>query len=121
MTKPEILEKQAMSLAELKSVLGKIKKRDTELSFRAAKTEEYVNQVVKLNNKQSNELLKKITDLDIPRLKDDQIIKIVDLVPGSLAELKIVLQGYTITISNENLNKIMDAIKEVTAVKSKDA
>lgn len=117
MTKPEILEKQPLTIAELKGALSKLKKRDEELSFRAGKTEEYVNHVAQLNQKQAAELKKKITELEIPRLKDEHVVKIVDLIPKSLAELKLVLQGYTVTVSNDNLSKIVAAIKDVVPSK----
>ena len=117
MTKPEILEKQPMPLVEVKSALGKLKKRDEELGFRAGKTEEYVSQVTKLNQKQASELKKKIEELEIPRLKDEHIVKVLDTVPSGVAELKIILQGYTLTVSNDNLAKIAAAIDDVVAKK----
>lgn len=117
MTKPEILEKQPMSLVEVKSALGKLKKRDEELGFRAGKTEEYVAQVTKLNQKQANELKKKIEELEIPRLKEEHIIKILDTVPQGAAELKVILQGYTLTVSNDNIAKIAAAIEDVAPAK----
>ncbi|MBN1274945.1 hypothetical protein JXA12_01510 [Candidatus Woesearchaeota archaeon] len=113
MTKPDILEKTPFSIVALKSTLNKLKKRDEELGFRAGKTEEYVNQAAQLTQKQANDLQKKIQELDIPRLKEEQVIKILDTVPRSLAELKVILQGYTLTVSNENMGKIVAAINEV--------
>ena len=117
MTKPEILEKQPISLVEVKSVLNKLKKRDEELGFRAGKTEEYVSQVVKLTQKQAGELAKKIQELEIPRLKDEHVVKIVDTVPKSVAELKILFQGYALTVSNDNLSKVAAVIDEVVPAK----
>ncbi len=117
MTKPEILEKKPIALVEVKSILKKLKTRDEELSYRAGKTEEYVNAAVKLKQKEASEIQKKIEELEIPRVKEEHIIKIIDTVPRSLAELKVVLQGYTVTISNENLNKIMSIINEVAPTK----
>jgi len=117
MTKPEILEKQAVSLVEVKSILKKLKGRDEELSYRAGKTEEYVNAAVKLKAKEASEIQKQIEALDIPRIKEEHIIKIIDTVPRSLAELKVILQGYTVTISNENLNKVVEIINDVAPLK----
>ena len=113
MTKPEILEKEPMTIVEVKASLNKLKKRDEELGFRAGKTEEYVNQVVKLNQKQANEIKKRIQELEIPRLKNEHIVKVIDTVPGSVAELKVILQGYTLTISNDNLKKIQEIVDDV--------
>ena len=112
MTQPEILEKQPLSLVEVKSVLRKVKKRDEEMNFRAGRTEEYLNQVVRTTQKDANELRKKIEALGVPRLKDEHIIKIVDIVPRTVAELKVILQGYTLTVSNDNLKKIIDAVND---------
>ncbi len=112
MTKPEILEKTPVSLAQIKGVLGSLKKRDEELSFRGTKTEEYVNNVVMISKKQAEELSKKLIGLEIPRLKEEHIIKIIDILPRSEAELKVILQGYTITVSADSRKKIMDVVKD---------
>lgn len=117
MTKPEILEKTPIPLAEVKSVVRALKKRDEELSFRAGKTEEYLNNAAKLTLKQSGELKKRLAGLDIPRFKDEQIVKVIDTIPPTVAELKVVLQGYTLTVSNENLSKIVDTVNEVLGSK----
>ncbi|MBD3209507.1 hypothetical protein GF367_03765 [Candidatus Woesearchaeota archaeon] len=117
MTKPEILEKKPLSLVELKAALRSVKRRNEELSFRGGKTEEYVNQVVKITQKQANDLKKRIAALEIPRLKEEQITKIIDLLPRSVAELKIVLQGYTLTVTNDNMKKIVGVVNEAVPVK----
>ena len=117
MTKPQILEKEAMTLAEVQGALKALKKRDEELTFRGNKTEEYVNQVTKLSKTKAVELKKALLGLDIPRLKDDHIIKIIDILPKTLAELKVILQGYTLSVSNDNMTKIMGAVEEYASKK----
>ncbi|MBW2992939.1 hypothetical protein KY345_07045 [Candidatus Woesearchaeota archaeon] len=108
MTKPEVLKEEPITMAAMKEELEKIKKRDGELNFRATKTEEYLQQF-ELPSK-SEELVKKIQGLKIPRLKDFHIVKIVDLMPKSVEEIKGVLQGYTLTVTQENMKKIINAI-----------
>lgn len=108
----EILEKRPMNIPEVKEALAKIKKRDEELNFRATRTEEYVNEVAKLKPKDAKELLKKLEELDIPRLKPEFIHKIVDTLPKNEKHLKVVLQGYTLTVSNDNQKKIMGVVKD---------
>jgi len=97
-----------INMAQLKEELAKIKKRDKELNFRATKTEEYLNQFVTLKN--PNELVEKLTKLDIPRLKENHINKIVDTLPATVKDLKVILHGYTLTVNNENLKKIADTV-----------
>ena len=117
MTKPEILEKTPLTLAEVRASLKNVKKRDTELNFRANKTDEYVNAVTKLSQKQAADLKKALMALEIPRMKEEYVAKIVDTVPTGVAELKVILQGYTLTISNENYTKIAETINEAVQKK----
>jgi DNA-directed RNA polymerase subunit F len=112
MSKPEVLEKKSMNLSELKEELSNIKKRDGELSFRGNKTEEYVKEFAVLKLKEAEELYKKIEGLNVPRLKDTHINKIIDLLPRSVDELKVVMQGYAVPVTNDNLKKIVDAVKK---------
>jgi DNA-directed RNA polymerase subunit F len=112
MSGPEVIEKKSINLAALKEELANIKKRDGELSFRGAKTEEYVNEFNTIKLKQAEELYKKIDSLGIPRMKDIHINKIIDMMPKSIPELKVVLQGYALPVTNENLKKIVDAVTE---------
>lgn len=99
-------------MAELKEELKKIRKRDEELNFRAEKTEEYLNQFEVLKEKEAKELIKKLEALDIPRLKPEHMAKLVDILPMTPEEVKMVLQGYTVTVTKENMKKIADAIQE---------
>ena len=112
MSKPEILSKNPITIAELKHALKTIKKRDEELTFRGNKTEEYANQVCSLTRKQSKDLKAKLVELEIPRLKEEHITKVIDVLPKSAAELKVILQGYTVVVSSQNLTKIMEALDD---------
>ena len=103
-----IISEKPLTMAEVKEELEKIKKRDKELNFRAQKTEEYLNQFVTV--KKGKELVEKLEKLDIPRLKEQHIYKIVDLLPKTVKNLKMILQEYTITVNNDNLKKIVDAV-----------
>ena len=106
----QIISETPINIYQLKKELERIKKRDNELNFRAARTEEYLNQVT--THKNADELLDKIMKLNIPRLKEHHIHKIIDIGPTTLNELKVVLQSYTITINNESMKKIVDTINE---------
>ncbi len=112
MTKPKVLSEEPMSIPEVKAALGKIKERDKELTFRGNKTEDYVNQFSSLPEKKASELAAKIEGLKIPRLKDIHVKKIVDIMPKTAKEVKVVLQGYTITVKQEHLKKIADVVAE---------
>ena len=108
----EIINKEPLSLTEVKSALDKVKKRDEELNFRSNKTLEFIKTLHTLSKKDFKDLYEKIDALQIPRLKDLHIKKIIDLMPINVDDLKMILSGYTITVNNENMKKIVDAVSE---------
>ena len=112
MAERNIINEVPISIHELKKELEKIKKRDKELNFRAAKAEEFLQQITDF--KKSDELYEKLVKLNIPRLRDQHIKKIIDILPTTIKDLKVVLQGYTLTINNENAKKIVDAANKFT-------
>lgn len=108
----ETISETPITMAELKEELKKLKKRDIELNMRANKTEEYLNKFSALDSKKATELTKKIVSLNIPRLKENHIVKIIDLLPKTVDDLKLILQGYTLTVSKDNLSKVIGAVKD---------
>jgi len=105
----EILSENTINLFQLKEELARIKKRDKELNFRAAKTEEHLLHIPGYKNIEL--LFEKIKNLKIPRLRDQHMHKIVDIGPTTVRDLKVVMQGYTISLNNDNLKKIVDVVK----------
>lgn len=113
MVKPQIISESPLSMADLKEKLKQIKKRDAELNFRATKTDEYLNQLGDLPDaEQAAKLVKKIEELQIPRIKQEHLVKIVDILPTTEDQLKMILQGYVLTLSPANSKKIVEIIKE---------
>jgi len=106
----KVLSETPITMAELKEELGNIKKRDEELNFRANKAEEYLNMFLTLDAAKAKELKEKLSALDVPRLKEEHMVKIVDLLPASPDEVKSILSGYTVTVNNDNLKKIADTV-----------
>ena len=119
MSQPEILEQRPITIAEVKDTLKKIQKRDEELTFRGGKTQDYVNEVPTISMTKTKELMKKINDLEVPRLKDIHITKIVDTMPESPEHLKIILSGFNVTIVKDNLKKIVDVVDEFRPIAKK--
>lgn len=110
MSDMEIISETPINIYILKKEIDMVKKRDKELDFRAAKTEEYLNNTGAYDN--AEQLFDKIMKLNIPRLKENQIHKIIDIMPPAVKDLKVVLQAYPITISNEGMKKIAETISE---------
>lgn len=112
MVKPEIIQQEPITMIEVKKSLADIKKRDGELNFRANKAEEYLNDFVTLGVDKAKELKKKLNALKISRLKEDQIIKIIDLLPNKVDDLKVILSGYTLTLSKKDMEAVVGVVQE---------
>lgn len=108
-----ILSEAPIGMAELKAELMRIKERDEELNFRGQKTAEYLSYFIEYDVKVIAKLSEAITNLEIPRLKSEHITKLLDLLPRSADEVKMVLQGYNLTITKENVSKIAETITEL--------
>ncbi len=111
MPKYEVISETPITFSELKDRLSKIEKRDKELSFRGNKTKEYLDIATQLKLKDAKELKKKIEELNIPRLKDKQIVKIINILPKDIDSLKVISSDGGVT-SKEDLKKVLGLIKE---------
>jgi DNA-directed RNA polymerase subunit F len=110
-TKPDIVEEHEVPLYEVKAELARIRKRDDEPNFRVQKTEEYVNTLVTLGPKEGAELSVQLRKLAIPRLSEKHIFKIIDIMPTTADDVKLVLQGYNVTVNADNMKKIASTVK----------
>ena len=112
MAELKILEEKPISMAQLKEEIKDIKKRDEELGFRTAKVSEHIDVLKIMKEKDAEEIFTKIEKLSVPRLKEIHIYKFIDLMPANMTELKNITQGYSLTITNDNLEKILEVITE---------
>jgi DNA-directed RNA polymerase subunit F len=112
MSEIKIVEEKPISMAELKEELKDIKKRDAELGFRTAKVSEQVDLLKIVKVKDAEEIFEKIQKLNIPRVKDAHIYKIIDLMPQSSVELKNIIQSYSLTVNNDNVDKILEILAD---------
>ncbi len=114
MSSPHVLEKVPMNVVQLKDALTRIRESEEglELNFRAQKAMEYAEDFAKLKLDEADEVLAAIQKLEVPRLKDVHIHKLIDLMPQSEKSVKVVLNSYHLTVSNELIKKIVDVLQE---------
>lgn len=111
MSEIEIVSENPVTLTELREKLKDIKKRDKELTFRANKTLEYIETFSAIKVEKAIALKKSILDLNIGRLKERHVIKVIDVMPKDLDSLKAIFTGENLTLKAEDLTKIMDILK----------
>jgi DNA-directed RNA polymerase subunit F len=107
----KVISETPMHLAEVKEELKRIQERDKELGFRGQKTVEYLESYP-LTLKQAQELAGKLQKLEVPRLREAHLFKLVDVLPTTVRDVKGLLQASNVTVTNENLKKLADAITE---------
>lgn len=112
MPNPQFIEEKPLSLVDVKANLESIQKRDEELNYLSNKAKEYLDNFVILSADKKEELYKKLSDLDLTRLKDEHICKFIDFLPKDLEELKVVLQSYPLSLSKKDQEAIMAVVKE---------
>jgi DNA-directed RNA polymerase subunit F len=111
MTNPQFIEEEALSLVDVKTVVDGISKRDTELGYLSNKAKEYLDAFVTLTTKKKNDLSKTLENLDLTRLKHEHIVKIVDFLPTTVDDLKVVLAAYPLSMPKKDQEAIVSAVK----------
>lgn len=110
MSEFELVEEIPVNLVELKEKFKVFK--NNGLSFRAEKTNAYLDLFVVASTKEAKELSEKIMNLNIPRLKERHIVKIIDIMPKDIDSLRLLFSAETLTIKDEDLKKILDVIPQ---------
>ncbi len=108
----QVLSETPTNSSDVKQLLEKIQEHDQELTFRAQRTLEHLQAITTLAPKKAKELENALAKLDIPRMKEQHIHKLIDVLPATQEDVKLILQGYALTVTNENCKKIADAIAE---------
>ncbi|MDH5462686.1 MAG: RNA polymerase Rpb4 [Nitrosopumilus sp.] len=104
----EVKKKQAISLSEVKEILGKVDPEEMDQIQRW--TYDYVSKFASIDSKDAKEMKKQlIKECD---LTEDESVEIVNIRPTSLAELRSFTFGWKKLILAETLEKMLKIIKE---------
>ena len=112
MVNPQFVEEKSLALVDAKVILAKIEKRDEEMNYLSNKAKEYLDNFTILTLKKKEELKKILEGLNLTRLKEDHIMKIIDFLPKTVEELKIVLQAYPLSMPKKDQEAIVKAVKD---------
>ncbi len=104
----QIKKKIAISLSEVKEILGKVDVEEMDQIQRW--TYDYVSKFVSIEPKDAKEMKKQL--MKECELTEDEAVEIVNIRPTSLAELRSFTFGWKKLILAETLEKILKIIKE---------
>ena len=110
MTSIEIINEVPLSMVEAREMLKELKGQEKELPVRLNKTTEYLQQYAKGDTKKVKEFKDRLNKLDITRLRERHVVKIIDMMPKDIDSLKLVFSGENVTLKQEDLQKILDAL-----------
>ena len=112
MTNPQFIEEKPLSLVDVKELMNHIQKRDSELNPLSTRLHEYLDAFVTLSPSKKEELKKKLAGLELTRLKEEHFAKIIDFLPTTANELKVVLQAYPLSLPKKDQDSILGVVKE---------
>ena len=97
-----IKNNEPLSMAEAKEYVDKAEESNAEIKA-------FIKKFTKLKPKEAKELRKKLKDLDLMKLRTEQIVKITDLLPENQEDLNKIVD---ISLDEDETKKILETIKE---------
>ncbi|MFW5704500.1 MAG: hypothetical protein ACOCXG_01535 [Nanoarchaeota archaeon] len=110
MSNYKILSKEEISNPEVLDAIN-AKEKERELTYREGKVQDYLNANKGLDLKTFKKAVEEITSLEIPRLENSHILKIVELMPVNGTELRAIVSHSGTILVDENVTKILDVLK----------
>jgi len=107
----EVVSERPVSLTEVKEILHKVQKDSkAPLGYEQQNTLEYADKFAKLEPKKEKELKKELEKLGF--LSEKQVVTVVDILPRSEAELRVILARDKLEFDADQLKKVMNVVKE---------
>lgn len=95
-------------------VLDEIEKKASsrELSYREEKVLEHLKEFSKLSTEQFNSAYSELKSLEIARLEDAHLIKILEIMPKNGTELRAIVSHGGVVVVDEVVTQILDVLKK---------
>jgi len=101
-----IKDKKPITLAEARGLL-----KDAE-GEKAKATADLIKKFTKINASDAIALKQQLMALDIAKLKEEDIVKIVDFMPEDADDVRKIFSGYDISLEQDEITKILEVIKK---------
>lgn len=102
------IKEEFIPTSKAKEILEKVEEKNYEqkLAF------EHTKKFGKAKSSDVNKIIKALEAIDMRKLKREHIIKIVDLMPKDIDDLKVILTHADIPFKDEEIQQIMDVLKK---------
>ncbi len=98
-----IINKEPLSMAEALKYLKKDEPNETEVIG-------FIKKFTKIKKEKAEELRKKLKTLELMKMKDEYIVKIIDLLAESEADLNKIFSD--VSLNEDEKQKIINTVKE---------
>ncbi|MFH1055338.1 MAG: RNA polymerase Rpb4 family protein [Candidatus Altiarchaeota archaeon] len=110
-----VLEEKPVALTDVSAILKEKDKdyteRGTELTYEQKRAFEHAQKFSKVSVKDAQEMSAKLAELGIT-LSDDRIVKIIDLMPKSVDDIRAIFAKERFKYSEEEIKKITDVVDQ---------
>ncbi|RLG11091.1 hypothetical protein DRN73_06230 [Candidatus Pacearchaeota archaeon] len=96
-----ILDRKILSMAEAEEYIDKENETDVK---------GFIKKFIKIKPEKAKELRKKLKELDLMKLKNEHISKLIDLLPENKEDLNKIVND--VGLDEDETKKILDTIKE---------
>ncbi|MEM4396102.1 MAG: hypothetical protein QXR30_00355 [Candidatus Woesearchaeota archaeon] len=103
----KVIQKEPVTMAKIKEILEKQEKND---DLRIRKTLEYCKEFSKVSDEDAEKIKEELKSLNIARLNDEIIVKIIDIFPKTEGSLKAILEGFNVTLTKEQIKSILNIL-----------
>lgn len=96
---------QPLNMSEVKGILG-----DLEDSEKKTQLDGFIKKFSKISKEKAEKLKKELTDLGLLKVKQEHIVKIIDIMPEEPSDLNKIFVD--ISLDEDETNKILEVIKK---------
>jgi DNA-directed RNA polymerase subunit F len=105
----KIESEKFVTWAEVKKVLEK-KEKEKELSYEQKNALDHLRKFSKISEKAANEMTEELGKIE--RLKERQIVSIINHLPQEMEELRVLFANEVVSISEDEKKKIISIVKK---------
>ncbi len=105
----KIISKRPVCLGEVKEILGKKEKEENK---RIEAIREYLNNFLKITPENATKLKEEIKNLNIIKIDEEHIVKIVDIMPSDADDVRKIFFGTPIILTQDEIQKILEVVNK---------
>jgi DNA-directed RNA polymerase subunit F len=104
----DVLKEEFVPVTKVKEMLKDIE----EKTFEQKIAFEHSKKFAKIAPAKADELFKELSSLEMRKLKDDQIVKIIDIMPEDVDGLKVILAHSQVPFKDEEFTQVLEIVKK---------